>query len=459
MANNNDAFIPELWAMEGVEILQEEMVMASLVHRDFENEIRMKGDIVNTRKPSEFNTRRKQKGVDITVQDAEATNIQVPLDQELYVSFEIDDNEASKSFQELIPIYLRPAMMQLGRSADRALLGRIHELLGTPSQRVGKLGGMTSATAKDYILAARDRLNTTKAHQEGRNLVVSSASESSILATELFIKANERGDGGDALEMARMGRILGFSTFMDQNVNSVTDDATDRAEGTVTNALAAGGSGSQVVAITGYEVIDGEYATVAGNDQPTFITASTAGAGDTTAVTLNEANKFATLAGAVIKVYKAAVVDGAYAIGYDDDIKIDGFGTNLPPQTGQLIAFGTGASRRVYTIIDSWAVSTTQHLILDRPLAVALADDDSAFPGPSGSFNLSFHRNSIAMVNRPLVLPADRNGVSSAVSSGHGVSMRVTMQYDIKRGATVVKVDMLMGVAVLDSDLSCVILG
>ena len=39
---------------EGLAILEENMVMANLVHRDFENEIAKFGDVVNTRKPGEF---------------------------------------------------------------------------------------------------------------------------------------------------------------------------------------------------------------------------------------------------------------------------------------------------------------------------------------------------------------------------------------------------------------------
>ena len=55
----------------------------------------------------------------------------------------------------------------------------------------------------------------------------------------------------------------------------------------------------------------GEFAVVAGNDQPTYITAATTAARrDDTAITLNETNKYATLAGAPLTVYKACKVDG-----------------------------------------------------------------------------------------------------------------------------------------------------
>jgi hypothetical protein len=46
---------PNMWANEGLAILEESMVMAAkLVHRDFENEVRDYGDVVNTRRPGEF---------------------------------------------------------------------------------------------------------------------------------------------------------------------------------------------------------------------------------------------------------------------------------------------------------------------------------------------------------------------------------------------------------------------
>ena len=79
---------------------------------------------------------------------------------------------------------------------------------------MGRLGGLTASTAKDYVLEARERLNVNLAPMDGRNLVLAPASETAMLKTDLFLKANERGDGGTALENANLGRILGFNTYM-----------------------------------------------------------------------------------------------------------------------------------------------------------------------------------------------------------------------------------------------------
>jgi hypothetical protein len=121
-ANDNDAFIPETWAQECLVILEENMVAANLVHGDFENAVKDYGDVVNTRRPGNFKTKRKKDGTTLVQQDANASNVRVPLDQWFYNSFTIKDGERSKSFQELVNVYLLPAMIAIANGVDRAVL-------------------------------------------------------------------------------------------------------------------------------------------------------------------------------------------------------------------------------------------------------------------------------------------------------------------------------------------------
>lgn len=457
-ANDNDAFIPELWAMQGLAILEENMGMARLVHRDFNSNVANYGDVVNTRRPGEFRVQRKTDADSVTAQDASATNVRVPLDQHFYTTFVIKDGEASKSFQELAQVYLVPGMQSVARGVDRGLLGQAHRFFRTNALRAGRLTALSSSNAKDYTLEAREILNRNKAYPEGRNLVLAPASETALLKTELFIKANERGDGGNALENARLGRILGFDTYMFQNVPAIATGA-EVATGTVTNAAAAGTTGSQTVVITGYEVVVGEFALVDGNQQPVYVTARTA-AVNTTAVTLSEANKYATGAGAVITIFKSCEVNGGYDAGWTKEVVVDGWNTGEAPQVGQMIAFGTGGSRHVYTIIESFlSAAGEQSILLDRPLDIALVNDQSAFPGPYGAFNLAFHREALALVNRPLARPNSQFGVMSGVAAHNDISMRVTMQYASDIQGTRVTLDLLCGYALLNVNLGVLLLG
>lgn len=459
-ANDNDALIPELWAQEGLAILEENMVMARLVHRDFSDEIAQFGDVVNTRRPGTFSAGRKTDADSVVNQDAIATNVQVPLNQHVYVSFTIKDGEASKSFQELVEMYLTPAAQEIASSVDRILCGQVHEFL---TNNVGELMTMNSTTAKTYLLATREKMNTNKAYTSGRNMVLSSASETDLLATELFISAEKRGDDGSALREANLGRVYGFDHYMDQNIPSLILSGTDYAAG-VLNGGEPLGETTLAVTILAYTVEDGEYVWIEGEGKPHVVSSATDDTTDTSAIVLvSGLTAVGTDTNEVI-VWKQCQVDGTVATGYAKGIGLDLSDAVMtePPQVGQLLAFGVGASRHVYTIIriEVDPDDATRHLAwMDRPLESTVTTNDNAYPGPAGSFNFAFHRNALALVTRPLALPSASLGVRAAVGSYNDVSMRIAMQYKISEQGTVVTADLLCGVATLDTNLGCIMLG
>jgi hypothetical protein len=342
-------------------------------------------------------------------------------------------------------------MMTIARGVDRALLGRAHAFLGVPTKRVGRLGNLTKTNAYDCVVEADEILNVNRAPQEDRHLLLVASAKSATLKTEMFVKANERGDGGSALETAVLGQILGFDTYLAQNINSVLTGA-DIATHTVTEPYAVEYAGTQACTGAGAAMTVGEYVVVAGNDQPTYVTAK-----DTDSFTLNEANKYTTLDNAVATRYKKCAAAADYAAGYSEGIVVDGYTAGKAPQVGQLLAFGAGASRRVYTVIESEDAGASCSVHLDRPLELAVGNDDPAFPGPYGSLNLALHRNALALVTRPLAI-SDAHGISFGIADANGLGMRVAMQYQINKGL-VVACDLLAGVAVLDTSLCVPVLG
>jgi hypothetical protein len=455
-ANDNDALIPELWAQEGLAILEENMVMARLVHRDFSNEVANFGDVVNTRRPSEFTTRRKTDADDVENQDAISTNVQVSLDQHVYVSFTIKDGESTKAFQDLVDIYLTPAAMQVARTIDRILVGQAHQFL---ANKVGRLMEMDATNAKDFLLEAREKMNVNKAYPSGRSMVLSPQSETEMLKTELFISAEKRGDEGTALREASLGRLLGFDTYMDQNVPAITKSITvDYLDG-VTDETEPAGETTINVTIAAYAAIPGEYIWFETEGQPHVVEAST-GTGATDTVNIVDGLKTAVAAAAICTLYKSCDVAANYSAGYSKGLVIENYSATKPPVVGQLMAFGTGTTRQVYTIIESYLDGSDYTIYLDRPLDLLVTTgSNTAFPGPTGAINLAFHKNALALVSRPLALPNGALGVKAAVGSYNDVAMRVSMQYDITSQGTIVTLDLLCGVAMLDENLGCVLLG
>jgi hypothetical protein len=453
--DGNDALVPEIWAHEAVQLLYENMVAANLVNRQFDSEIQDYGDVIHTSKPAESKVVRRTDDTpsDGLSQSTSSSDIQVCLNQWFNQSFALKQREMSLAFPDLVQKYLAPRMKTMARSIDRVILGvGASKFLGTPAKRAGRLGALTGTNAYDMVVEADKVLNDNKAPVDERNLIVSSATKAQLLLCDKFIKANERGDGGAAMKTGQIGHVLGFDTYMCQNISNVMSGA-DAISGTITAAHAAGSQDDQASSVV--SAVKGEFAVVSGNDQPTWIVTEDAeGAG----FTLNEANKYATLAGAQVTVYKACAAAASYAAGYSEEIVVSGYTPGNAPQIGQLIAFGiTPVTRQTYTVIESTDAGATCAILLDRPLDVAVTAADGVFPGPYGSVNLAIHPNAITLVSRPLSV-AHMAGIEFAIANIDGLGVRVAMQQKINEGL-VVAIDLLAGVAVLDQNLCVPLLG
>lgn len=450
MANSFDAFVPELWANESLAILEENMVAANLVHRDFEPLIAKFGDIVNTRKPAEFTGKRKTNDDSVTVQDASATNIAVTLNQHLHTTFLIKDGEDSKSFKSLVDEYLRPAMLSLARMVDQIVLGQVHQFYANAA---GGLGLLTSNTAKGYILDTREAMNLNNAPMEGRNLIVTPNSETQFLNLDLFNSAEKVGDNGTALREASLGRKLGFDIYMCQNAASVASGQTTETF-LLTADFVAGDSALTVDTGTG-NIPVGSWVKIGGF--PYRVTAHT-GTAPTTAITVSPALRTAVSNNDPVVCWNdvgAVNLVAGYAAGYAKEIVINGFASGKGPKVGQLVTF-TDETSAIYTVIQ---VTGVTDITLDRPLEAALTNGDVVFLGPAGDYNFAFSKNAVALITRPLALPRPGTGAAAAVVNFNGLSVRVVMQYDSSLQGTRVTCDLLCGVKVLDEDLGAVLLG
>jgi hypothetical protein len=455
--NSLDAWNPELWAQESLAILEENMVIGNLIHRDFSDEIQAYGDTVNTRRPSEYTAKRKGANDDVTVQDSEATNVAVKLDQHIHTSFTIKDQEQSYAFQDLVNVYLRPAAMSIARKVDRILMGQVYQYLGNA---VGQLQGVTVANVKRTLLELGEKMDVNKAYVDGRNLVVCPATKTDILELDLFNAANQRGDEGTALRRASLGEILGFDCMMAQNTPFLTTAASTLNADELSADAAAGAT---VISLdSGGVVVVGQYLTLEGDVAPYRVMGIA-----TNDITLNRALRFDVAAGASnLYAVTTGLVDLAghvgvtsYPLGYDKEIKVDGTGV---PHVGQLVSFNTDGSPNValageYSIVDV-RVSSGYYIELDRPLETAITDNDVVGYGPAGAYNFAFHRDALAMVMRPLAPPRAGAGAISAVANYNGLALRITVSYEGRGQGHLVTCDVLFGTKVLDTNLGAVLL-
>jgi hypothetical protein len=448
-ANDLDAFVPEVWAQESLMVLEENMVIAGMVHRDFSSEIASFGDTVNTRRPAAFEMKRKADRDEVTVQAAEATNVPVVLNMWPHVSFIIGDGEESKGFKSLRDEYLVPALQALAVGIDQMLLYQVYAFL---ANQVGSLG--TDLT-KSSVTALRAKMNTNKVPQMGRNVIITPNSEASLLNVSELVNANTRGDDGSAQRNAHLGRMLGFDWFMCQNAPSVASGVSTTAAAAVdlTGGYAAGTTTLVIDGLTP-AITPGSWCTIVGDMTPQKITAVTGGPPNT-GMTISPGLQSAVADNAVITIYTPGAVDetAGYAAGYSKNLTVDGF--TVAPQDGQLVSTGIGG----YLAYNygSMPTGTTTSILASHALEAAITDNLAVGLGPAGEYNFAFNRNAIALVSRPLAAPARGTGALSYVAQYKGLGVRVTITYEGRGQGHLVTVDFLCGTKVLDTDLGAVL--
>lgn len=262
-------------ARESLISLQNNLVMANLVHRDYSQEFKKVGDTVSIRKPASF-VANEFNGT-TSYQDITEGSVDVQLQYHLDVSFKITSKEQSLSLKDFTTQLINPAMEAHAQKIDYLLLTLANEI----PYHVGAAG--TTPDGIDDLTNLSEILTNQKCPNRGRNLVVNAAAENKFMQLSTFHEANKIGDAGSALREGSMGRKFGFDMFMDQNVQSfalagagtvLIDNGAGYSIGDtalhfdgVTTALAAG----DLVTIGGYQYRIESVGALATNDQDVVI--------------------------------------------------------------------------------------------------------------------------------------------------------------------------------------------
>ena len=84
---DNDALIPELWALESLLQLEKLSVFPWLVYRDYGDDLANFGDTVNAHRPAVRTMSRKGTSDPIVTDNANSETLPVVLNQHVYDSF------------------------------------------------------------------------------------------------------------------------------------------------------------------------------------------------------------------------------------------------------------------------------------------------------------------------------------------------------------------------------------
>lgn len=217
MPNVLTAYSPEMWSRKSVALLREKTRMPRVVRVDFSEDLQQAGDTVNTRKKAKMTAETVNPTTGVAAQDAEATNIQVVLNQHKHVTFKIPDVDASKSFINLVDEFLDPAMLAIANAVDISLLGLYSDV-------TEQVNVSSAADWRTAFNSARTALNRQLAPENGRVMVLSDDDEGDVSNLDLLTQVNTSGSS-TTLREGTIGRYKGFDVMRATNVVSAGSPA------------------------------------------------------------------------------------------------------------------------------------------------------------------------------------------------------------------------------------------
>jgi hypothetical protein len=398
----NDILTIDVIAKEALRILENNLVMAKLVHRAHESEFGNAmngfeaGDTISIRRPTDFTVRD---GAVASNQDIVEGKTTLVVDKQKGVDFGFTSKELTLDIGELSQRVIKPAMVQLANQVDSdlmALYKSVPNWAGTAGQTINSFADFAKGP---------ELLDQYAVPMDGRAAVLSPADHWALLGSQTALYMQDVAKG--AYRNGSLGMIGGVDTYMSQNVPAhiVGSDVT-----TVTVGAAITTSTTT-------------YASVKDTNVQTITTAGgTLNAGDV--ITIDDVY-------AVNPVTKAS-------LGFLKQFTVVSYTTNSAVISPALI--WTGPFQNVAVTSGVTDLNTK-----------AITAMGSA--GVSYRQNLVFHKNAFALAMVPMISPPGAQSVSR--QSHKGTSVRLIPTYDGTNDRSNYRLDVLYGVKAIDPRLAC----
>jgi hypothetical protein len=410
----NTLITPSMIAKEALMQLENNLVFANRVHREYVKEFSGgQGSTVAIRRPVKFQTTN---GATASLQDVEEKSTNITVDQRKHVAWEFSTQDLTLSIEEYSERYIKPAAITLAQTVDRS----IATLYRSVWNAVGNVATQPPSTFADIARAAQ-RLDEMAVEMSDRTMAVNPAAAYAIAGNQTTL--NGVGDvRKTAYERANVGMIANFDMYQSQNIVTHTvgplggTPLVNGGSQAVTYANAVGSNWSQSL------ITDGWTASAAAR--------------------LNAGDVF-TIAG-VFAVNPVPGEGAKQALPYLQQFTVL---ANASSDAG-----GNANLTISPPIIASGPFQTVSAAPADNAAITVLGSANTAYPQ-----NMGFHKNAFALVTVPLDMP---DGVAfKARESNNGLSMRVVKDYDFTNDTDRIRLDILYGVKAIYPDLACRVVG
>lgn len=387
----NALLTPSLISKETLAILENNLVAASKVNRQFENQFAKIGTTLTVRKPNRF---KVTMGPALQIQDISEPSTSISISQQAHVDFQFSSQELTLTIEEYSERYCKPAAVELANKLDYDVLGNFTSVFN----EVGTPGTLPSTFAN--LASVGQRMDEGAVPQDGRVLILNPAAYWSLAngLIGLFVKS--------VAEPALKGflaTIANFEIYEDQNIQAqlvgthagtpVVNGAGQTGATLVTNGWTASLAGllnvGDVFTIAGVFAVNPKNRQSTGTLQNFVVTATAAsdGSGNST-----------------ISIYPAITTSGAYQTV-----------SASPANSAAITVFGTAST--------------------------------SYFQ------NIAFVRDCFGLVCVPMELPGGVD--FAAREMYRNISMRIVRAFDIFNDVTPCRIDILYGTSTFYPELGC----
>ena len=211
MAINN--FIPTVWSETLYRELDKEYVGVRHCNRDFEGDIRAKGDTVKICGIGDVSVFDYTKNSDMSAPETLSDSVRtLAIDRAKAFNFQIDDIDRAQQSPKIMGEAMRKAAAALADSADSYIYSLYSDV---SEENTIKKTGFTYSDVLDTLIDARKRLLANNV-SGGTETVLEVSPD--VAALILKSKILESDSNAEALECGYIGSFIGFKIYVSNNV-------------------------------------------------------------------------------------------------------------------------------------------------------------------------------------------------------------------------------------------------
>lgn len=213
-------FIPQLWSGALLAHLDKAHVVANLVNRNYEGEIRQYGDTVKISQIGDITVSDYTENSDITdPEELSVTQKVLTIDKQKYFNFQIDDVDAAQGRTSLMDAAMQRAAYALADATEKIILTAIDT---DATNKIVPAATLDATNVYKELVNVKVAMDKKNVSTTGRWLVVSPDTHALLLQDDRFV-----GTGGTVaesnLQNGFVGRVLGFDVYLSNNLESLTN--------------------------------------------------------------------------------------------------------------------------------------------------------------------------------------------------------------------------------------------